>query len=120
MATDVERIMKDYYAAYNSHDVDGIASLWTDDGFYESVASGAVTRSKEELVASFRASFVAFTDQKFELKSVFSAGDWVASEWVWTGTHAGDWHGLPATGKSSSIRGASIFDYGVTQWQDKP
>jgi steroid delta-isomerase-like uncharacterized protein len=44
------------------------------------------------------------------MKSFFSTGDPIASEWVMSGTHAGDVPGLPATGKSFSIRGASIIE----------
>jgi steroid delta-isomerase-like uncharacterized protein len=45
-----------------------------------------------------------------ELKSIFSAGDWVAQEWVMTGTQTGALGGIPATGKSFSVRGATITE----------
>ena len=51
MATDVERMFEDYLAAWNSHDVEKIASFFTDDCVYEDVAVGAVSRGKEELKA---------------------------------------------------------------------
>ncbi len=38
MATDVERMFKDYGLAWSSHDVEKIASFFTDDCVYEDVA----------------------------------------------------------------------------------
>ncbi len=110
MATDMERMFKDYYAAWNSHDVDKIVSFFTDDGVHEDVAAGAVYRGKNELKAWLGALFVASPDFKLELKSIFSAGDWVAQEWVMTGTQTGALGGIPATGKSFSVRGATITE----------
>jgi steroid delta-isomerase-like uncharacterized protein len=103
-------MFEDYLAAWNSHDVEKIASFYTDDCVYEDVAMGVVNRGKEELKAFVRFSFAAFPDLKFERKPIFSAGDWSAREWVMSGTHTGDIPGLPTTGKSFSIRGASISE----------
>ena len=47
---------------------------------------------------------------EFTLKSFFSAGGRTATEWVMTGTHSGELPGIPATGKSFSVRGVSIAD----------
>ncbi len=108
MATDTESIIKDSISAVNSHDIDKAISFYTDDCIYEDVAAGQVNHGKEELKAFLQEMFDMSPDVKFELKSVFSTGDWAASEWVMTGTHAGNTPGLPATGKIFSIRGASI------------
>jgi steroid delta-isomerase-like uncharacterized protein len=69
-----------------------------------------VNRGKKELNEFIKNTFVWSPDVKFEMKSFFSTGDRIASEWVMSGTHAGDVPGLPATGKSFSIRGASIIE----------
>lgn len=110
MAIDVDRIFKDYLAALNSHDAAKISSLWAEDGVLDDVTSGQVIRGRKKLKASFSDIFDAFPNVKWELKSLFSAGDRVAVEWVETGTQTGDWVGIPATGKSYSIRGASLVE----------
>lgn len=110
MATDVERMFEDYLGAWSSHDVEKIASFFTDDCVYEDVAMGAVNRGKEELKAFLSATFAAFPDFKVEPTSLFVAGDWAGSEWIMSGTQTGDIGGIPATGKSFSIRGASIIE----------
>jgi steroid delta-isomerase-like uncharacterized protein len=110
MATDVERMLEDYLAAWNSHDVEKIASFFTDDGVHEDVAIGEVNRGKEQLKAFASYTFTAFPDFKLERTSSFVAGDWRGSEWIMSGTHTGDIPGIPTTGKSFSIRGASISE----------
>jgi steroid delta-isomerase-like uncharacterized protein len=110
MATDVERMLEDYLAAWNSHDAEKIASFFTDDGVHEDVAIGEVNRGKEQLKAFASYTFTTFPDFKLERTSSFVAGDWRGSEWIMSGTHTGDIPGIPTTGKSFSIRGASISE----------
>ena len=110
MATDVKRIIEDYFAAVNAHNVERIASLFTDDGIFEDVPWGIVHHGKEGVKANFSAEFAAIPDLKVERKTLFVAGDWAAAESVMTGTHTGDFPMLPATGKSVSVRAASIIE----------
>ncbi|MCX5997267.1 MAG: ester cyclase [Chloroflexi bacterium] len=113
MATDTEKLAKDLIAAVNSHDVDKMLTLFTDDCVYEDVAVGKVNRGKQEL-KTFVTGWYAFSnDIKFELTSQFSAGDWGATEWIMSGTHTGDVLGIPATNKRYSVRGASITELGM-------
>ena len=108
MAINMKKVAADVIGAWNSHDVDKIASFFTDDCVYEDVAFGVVNRGKTELKDFIRAMYVWSPDLKFELKSFFSAGGRTATEWVMAGTHAGELPGIPATGKRFSVRGASI------------
>lgn len=110
MAINMKRVAKDYIGAWNSHDADKIASFFTDDCVYEDLAFGMVARGKKEIKDFIKVTFVWSPDLKFELKSFFSAGGRTATEWVMTGTHAGELPGMPATGKSFSLRGVSISE----------
>ena len=101
MATDAERIMKDYFAALNSHDVEKIASFFTDDCIFEDVCGGAVYRGQEALKAQARAVLTAVPDLHLKIESLFAAGDWLGCEWIETGTKAG---------RRFSVRGASIVE----------
>jgi len=110
MAIDMKKFAKDYIGAWNSRDVDKIASFFTDDCVYDDVAFGMVARGKKEINDFLKVTFVWSPDLKFELKSFFGAGGRTATEWVMTGTHAGELPGIPATGKSFSVRGVSISE----------
>jgi predicted ester cyclase len=42
-------------------------------------------------------------DARAEIVEIIASGDWVAARLRWTGTHTGEFLGLPPTGKSFSI-----------------
>jgi steroid delta-isomerase-like uncharacterized protein len=110
VAIDVKRILEEYLAAMNAHDVEKIASLFTEDGISEDVPMEIVHHGKEGVKANFSMEFTAFSDYKVEVKTIIVAGDYAATEAVMTATHTGDLPMLPATGKSVSVRAASIIE----------
>lgn len=109
MASNMEKMLRDWVEAENSQDVDKFASFYTDDAVWEDVALGLVNRGKKEVKDYFKAMFVAFPDLKFEVESAFVAGDWGGCEWLMTGTQTSDFSGIPATGKKFSVRGVSVI-----------
>ncbi len=57
----------------------------------------------------FAAWFKASPDFKYELKQIISEGDRVWAYGTYSGTHKGDWLGIPATGKSYKFDAVDIF-----------
>jgi predicted ester cyclase len=57
---------------------------------------------KVELRAFAEGAFAAVPDFTFELTARFVAGNWGSVERVMSGTHTGDFPGMPATGKRFS------------------
>jgi steroid delta-isomerase-like uncharacterized protein len=110
MGTDVERMLRDYAAAWSSGDVEKVVSFLTDDCVIENVGGGAVYRGQEEIKAWVRDNFAAIADLKIEVQSLFVAGDWAGGEWIQSGTYTGEIAGVEVTGKHFSGRGASIFE----------
>jgi len=108
--TGLDTMFEDWATAWSVHDVDMLLSLFTDDGVHEDVPRGIVSRGKAEVKAFAEAVFAAFPDFKVELTSGFTAGNWAGAEWTISGTNLGDFGSQPATGKSFSIRGSSIFE----------
>lgn len=110
MARDIKKMLGEYMLAWNSHDVDKILSFFTDDGIYEDVSLGIVKHGKKEIIEFTNSMLLDSPDVKFELKSVFGTSDWAGIEYVMSGTHV---HSsiptIPATGKTFSIRCASIL-----------
>jgi steroid delta-isomerase-like uncharacterized protein len=112
MATDFERMMNDYWAATNSHDMERILSFFTDDVVYEDVALGKVNRGKKEVKDFLSEAFFKFPDFKIEMKSGFNAGDWSVGEWIMSGTFVQSSNpGRPATSRTFSVRGVSITEF---------
>jgi steroid delta-isomerase-like uncharacterized protein len=114
VTTTLNKTTQEFMAAFNSHDVDKILSLYTDDCIVEDVAKGKVYHGMQEFKKYNNDYFAAFPDARLEFKIDIRLGDWAAYEWVMTGTHRGI---LPAsknmpemspTNKKFSIRGATI------------
>jgi len=115
MATsDLERMRDEWAMAWSSidnKDPERVLALFADDCVYEDVTLGVVARGKEELRSFVNRAFAAIPDFKYGLTSRFAASQWAVIEWVMSGTHTGDFPGMPATGKRfSSVRGASILE----------
>jgi steroid delta-isomerase-like uncharacterized protein len=111
MATSgVERVLNDWATAWSSHDTEKVLSLFTDDCVYEDVTFGAINHGKKELRAFADGVFAGVPDFKVELTARFVAGPQAGMEWVMSGTHKGDFPGMPATGKRFSIRGVTILE----------
>jgi steroid delta-isomerase-like uncharacterized protein len=111
IATDLKVVLERWTAAWSSHDVEEVLALFAEDCVYEDVTFSVVVHGKEELRAFANGAFAAVPDFKFEPTSQFIAGSFGAIEWVMSGTHKGNFPGLPATGKRfSSIRGATIVE----------
>jgi steroid delta-isomerase-like uncharacterized protein len=116
MLIDIENMIKNYYEAWNSCDVNKLASFFTEDGVYEDVASGVTIHGKEELKDLFRKKVFKLHYFRSELKSFFFSGNYIAHEWILVSTSAGSPSGTgtnsspPVTGTSVSIRGVSITE----------
>jgi steroid delta-isomerase-like uncharacterized protein len=104
------RMFKDLEIALNSHDVDKVTSFFTEDSVYEDIGAGNISCGKEEIRTYVRSMFDWSLDAKFESKLFFGAGNWVANEWIMSGTHSGGTPEMPATGKTFSVRGVSIAE----------
>jgi len=99
-------VAADFIAAWNSHDVERVVPVFTNDVFYEDVTFGAVNRGSAELRKFAASIFEAVPDLKFELVSSSINGGHGTIEWVFTGTD----QGLYKTGKRFSVRGVSVID----------
>jgi steroid delta-isomerase-like uncharacterized protein len=112
MTTKVEKMYRDWYEAWNTHDIEKILPYVTDDTVYEATVAGRVMHGKAELRAYITDSFNAFPDFKIDLKAFFVSGEWIGAEWVMSGTFKGVLQpfGLKPTGKSFSVRGATITE----------
>jgi steroid delta-isomerase-like uncharacterized protein len=100
------QISESFIAAWNSHDVERVIPVFTDDVLYEDVAFGAVNHGSAELRKFAASIFAAVPDVKFELVNSAVDREHGTIEWIFTGTD----HGLYKTGKRFSVRGVSVID----------
>lgn len=112
-APDADRFVAELLAAWNSRDVDRILTYYAADAVYEDVPNvengwDEPWRGEDMIREALVGMFQGMPDLSFELVSASTTGSSLAVEWIMTGTHEGDFTGLPATGRTISIRGVSI------------
>ena len=94
-----------YIEVYNSHDP---------SRFDEVMASDAVNHNplgemdRAQLAGVMSAFFVAFPDLTYQIEQIAIDGDRLIIEYTYTGTHLGDFNGLPPTGIQVHGRGLEI------------
>jgi steroid delta-isomerase-like uncharacterized protein len=112
MADDAERAVRRFLDAYNAHDLDAVAAVFTSDAVYDDKGTGSRHEGKEAVVAYVQAAFTSVPDCSWTLRSIIAAGDRAALEGTFAGTLT-----LPdgASGAASeqhpiNLDAATIFD----------
>ena len=109
MNTTLDRTLFDAYLdAWNAHDSAAVASYMADDAVYEDVALGRLLHGPAEIASFVDEATATSSDFRFEVVSLFAAGNDYANEWIMLGTNDRGRPGVPATGRSFHVRGASI------------
>jgi steroid delta-isomerase-like uncharacterized protein len=108
VATTDRAFFDGYLAAWNAHDSAAVARFMADDAIYEDVALGRVLRGPSEIAGFVEEATRASSDFRFEQVSLFTVGGDYANEWIMIGTNDRAVQGVPATGRSFRVRGASV------------
>jgi uncharacterized protein (TIGR02246 family) len=86
----VLKVLDDFAAAWNRHDVDGLMACMTDDCVFESAAGPEVAGTRhvgrDAVRKSYAAVFEAYTEARWNNPRHFVAGNRAVSEWTFTGT----------------------------------
>jgi len=99
------------YDLINAGDIDGFVALMGPD-FVEHEQLPGLQPTKEGVLAFFRMQRAAFPDMRMEVQDVITSGDRVAIRVRYTGTHTGDFIGIPATGKRVDVQLIDIMGMG--------
>ncbi len=102
LSQDLVAINKEIGEAINAHDVDKLLTYFADDAIYEFVPLQLPITTKEEMKKFFEDLFKAFPDYKTVSEHAIFSGNIVVTEHVTTGTHLGEWIGIPPTGKGGT------------------
>jgi steroid delta-isomerase-like uncharacterized protein len=109
---DNEATMRQFYDFANDHDIEGFASLISDDLVEHAEAPPGIPQTKEGVKQFFAMYFAAFPDLRMDVQDVISSGDTGVARVRVTGTNTGDFMGMPATGKAIDVEGIDIVRFG--------
>ena len=100
------------YAAWNAHDPDAVAAVFAEHAVVREIGNPAVAEGRAAVRARAAALMTAFPDFRLERIELVIDGDRHADRWIMTGTHRGELFGIPPTGKSVRIEGATFTRLG--------
>jgi steroid delta-isomerase-like uncharacterized protein len=99
------------YDLINAGDIDGFSRQLADN-FVEHEETPGIPPTKAGVVQYFRIVLAAFPDLRMDVEDVIAGGDKVVARVRITGTHQGEFMGIPATGKSASAKLIDITRFG--------
>lgn len=102
--------MRRAYALISAGDIDGFGDLMTDD-FVEHEDMGDAAAGKAGVLDFFRGLRAAFPDLRMDVEDIVAEGDKAVARFRATGTHQGDFMGIPPTGRSIDIQGIDIMRF---------
>jgi steroid delta-isomerase-like uncharacterized protein len=86
---ELQELIDRYNAAWNTHDVEAIVSMHTEDSVFENHVTGDVNVGREEIGRAIDGIFAVFPDLAFETRRAYVREDLVVQEWTARGTHEG-------------------------------
>ena len=92
----------------NAHDVEAVSRFWAED-FVNHDGQPGQRPGAVGVQDGLRGLFAAFPDYHEEILALVADGDLVAAHVLLTGTHQGDYLGLPATNRRVEFRLMEIF-----------
>jgi steroid delta-isomerase-like uncharacterized protein len=106
-------VAEGFVAALNAHDIEAFAALFADD-YVNHQTSAAVKPvagmpAKQATKAYFAARLAALPDLRVAADTVVVAGDWVAANFIYAGTHTGAYFGIPPSGRAIAFNSCDIL-----------
>ncbi|MCC9075549.1 ester cyclase [Litorilinea aerophila] len=95
--------------AWSAQDLESYRTLYHPDAVLYGFAPQPI--DVESAMQFYRAFFAAFPDVHFETLDTVAEGDRIAMRYRVTGTHAGEFQGIPATGRAIDVQGITILHF---------
>jgi steroid delta-isomerase-like uncharacterized protein len=86
-----------------------IEEVYAPDVVFYSPSSSPKPLSRDELIEFAKTNFKAVPDLNYGVEEIFSSGDKVIVRFIITGTHEGEFQGIPATGNQVKLSSIIIY-----------
>jgi steroid delta-isomerase-like uncharacterized protein len=103
--------MRRLYDLINAADIEGFGEVLAAD-FVEHEETPGLSPTREGVMEFFRMYIAAFPDLRFDSEDMLSSGDKVVTRAKATGTHEGEFMGIPPTGKHVDVQLIDIVRFG--------
>jgi steroid delta-isomerase-like uncharacterized protein len=114
-----ELLQRFYDDVINGRNLDLIDELLSDD-FVEHEEFPGIPPTRDGVKQAFAMFYAAFPDIHFRVDDIVAEGDVVAARVTITGTHQGEFMGIPATGRSVEVAAIDFVSFkdgkGTAHW----
>jgi steroid delta-isomerase-like uncharacterized protein len=107
MLKDKESVIRRLIDVVNSGDLDPLDEILSPDMVYRTSGYPEI-HGIDEMKAFLDSGRTAFPDGRITIDRVVTGGDMVTYHYTFTGTHRGEWFGIPPTGRRISIATISM------------
>lgn len=110
MTTDTpKQVALKWVAAYNRHSADDAVALYDQNVSNVQMPYGKPVQGREAMHATYVKVFQAFPDIHVQVENIMEGDQWVAVEWIFSGTMKGDFAGHPPNSSRFTMRGCEVF-----------
>lgn len=109
---DTTASLRRLYDRINAHDIEGFGEGLAGDFVEHEELPGGGPPNRDGVKAFFTMLTGAFPDLAMTVQDVVASGDKAVARVRFTGTHGGDFAGMPATGRSVDVQLIDIMRFG--------
>lgn len=102
-------IVKEHVEQENQHDIDGIMATFGEDPWYRDEGQGEHHDGLDGVRGHYEELIQALPDLHIDVQQRHVTEDHVILEVSLSGTHTGEWNGLPGTGRQVEFPVCSVF-----------
>ncbi|HEX8048041.1 ester cyclase [Rhizobium sp.] len=106
-------LLRAFLDTLSAHDLEAFRALYVDDGYVQHQTlvtnTPSATNGPDAAVAYFRKRIEAFPDLKVTSDVSVVDGDMISANLIWSGTHTGEYLGVPATGRHVTFNSTDIM-----------
>ena len=105
------KLVDEHVKAEVERDLDAIMHTWGKSPWFEDVPFGEKWYGRDEIFEHYKELLAAFPDLDIEVHKRHVTDEFVILEVTVTGTHLGDWRGLPAMGRRMESRVCALYSF---------
>jgi steroid delta-isomerase-like uncharacterized protein len=105
------KLVDEHVKAEVDRDLDAIMRTWGKKPWFEDVPFGEKWYGRDEIYTHYKELLGAFPDLGIEVHKRHVTDEFVILEVTVTGTHLGDWRGLPALGRRMESRVCALYSF---------
>ena len=105
----IKEIVKRFFEEFNKGNLEIFNELCAPDYSFYSPSNNPKPVPLEEHIEAEKKNFRAIPDLNLRIEKLFADGDTVIVWFIISGTHQGEWEGIPATGNKLEISAIEIY-----------